>query len=41
MLVFDVELLKISEGPPMPMHGGMGGMGGPGGMGMRPPPPHP
>jgi FKBP-type peptidyl-prolyl cis-trans isomerase len=44
MLVFEVELLKITEGPPQPpFHGGMGGpMGGPGGMVGRPPgAPHP
>jgi hypothetical protein len=41
MLVFDVELQKITDAPPQQPHGppgGMGGMGGPpGGMGgMRP-----
>jgi peptidylprolyl isomerase len=47
-LVFEVELLKISDAPPsphgMPMHGGMGGMGGRpmgGPMGARPTPPPP
>lgn len=46
MLVFDVELLKISDAPQP--HGGMGGMGGMGhgmggmgGMGHPPMPPHP
>ena len=47
MLVFEVELLKIGDAPPMhgppPGMGGMGGPGGMGGMGGRPSmrPPHP
>jgi FKBP-type peptidyl-prolyl cis-trans isomerase len=52
MLVFEVELVKISDAPQRPMMppgmgGGMGGMGGPGGMGGmgggmgHPPPPPP
>jgi peptidylprolyl isomerase len=41
MLVFEIELQKISEGPPPMMHGGMGPHGMHGGMSMGAPPPHP
>jgi peptidylprolyl isomerase len=47
MLVFDVELVKINDAPPMPRFPGAMGMGGMGGMMGRPPmhppvpPPHP